>query len=52
MSKSSQTHLYAGLLIYRIQRNVEFLLINDSFTNKKHWVCPKGLVLGQEDEIK
>ncbi|KAI8089391.1 uncharacterized protein BX664DRAFT_314602 [Halteromyces radiatus] len=50
MDKPSQTHLYAGLLVYRSQRNIEFLLLNDSFTNKKHWFCPKGLIIGQEDE--
>ncbi|KAG2226931.1 hypothetical protein INT45_010210 [Circinella minor] len=52
MDKSSQNNLYAGLLIYRSQRNVEYLLLNDSFTNKKHWFCPKGQVIGQEDEVK
>ncbi|KAI9495893.1 hypothetical protein BDB00DRAFT_786111 [Zychaea mexicana] len=52
MDKSSQNNLYAGLLIYRLQRNVEYLLLNDSFTNKKHWFCPKGQVIGQEDEVK
>ncbi|KAG2195420.1 hypothetical protein INT47_002859 [Mucor saturninus] len=52
MDKPSQTKLYAGLVIYRIQRNVEYLLLNDSFTNKKHWFCPKGQVIGNEDEIK
>ncbi|KAI7865651.1 hypothetical protein BDF14DRAFT_1744067 [Spinellus fusiger] len=52
MDKPSHTHLYAGLLIYRVQRNIEFLLLNDSFTNKKYWFCPKGQVIGQEDPIK
>ncbi|ORZ05799.1 hypothetical protein BCR42DRAFT_427797 [Absidia repens] len=52
MDRPSQTHLYAGLIVYRSLRNIEFLLLNDSFTNKKHWFCPKGLVLGQEDELK
>ncbi|KAI8646436.1 hypothetical protein BD408DRAFT_410223 [Parasitella parasitica] len=52
MDKPSQTKPYAGLVIYRIQRNVEFLLLNDSFSNKKHWFCPKGQVIGNEDEIK
>lgn len=52
MDKPSQTKPYAGLVIYRIQRNVEYLLLNDSFTNKKHWFCPKGQVIGNEDEIK
>lgn len=53
MDKPSQTKPYAGLIIYRINRNnVEYLLLNDSFTNKKHWFCPKGQVLGNEDEIK
>lgn len=52
MDKACQNNLYAGLLIYRLQRNVEYLLLNDTFTNKKHWFCPKGQVIGQEDEIK
>lgn len=52
MDKPSQTKLYAGLVIYRIQRNVEYLLLNDSFTNKKHWFCPKGQIIGNEEEIK
>ncbi|KAI7875390.1 hypothetical protein K492DRAFT_210976 [Lichtheimia hyalospora FSU 10163] len=52
MDRSPQNNLYAGLLIYRLQRNVEYLLLNDSFTNKKHWFCPKGQVIGQEDEVK
>ncbi|CEP10318.1 hypothetical protein [Parasitella parasitica] len=52
MDKPSQPKPYAGLVIYRIQRNVEFLLLNDSFANKKHWFCPKGQVIGNEDEIK
>ncbi|KAL9537231.1 hypothetical protein MBANPS3_011962 [Mucor bainieri] len=52
MDKPSQAKPYAGLVIYRIQRNVEFLLLNDSFTNKKNWFCPKGQVIGNEDEIK
>lgn len=52
MDKPCQNNLYSGLLIYRVQRNVEYLLLNDSFTNKKHWFCPKGEVIGQEDEIK
>ncbi|KAI8975977.1 hypothetical protein BDB01DRAFT_853480 [Pilobolus umbonatus] len=49
---SSQPTLYAGLVIYRIQKNVEYLLLHDSFTNKKHWFCPKGQVIGNEDELK
>ncbi|KAF7723412.1 nudix (nucleoside diphosphate linked moiety X)-type motif 2 [Apophysomyces ossiformis] len=52
MDKPSQTNLYAGLLIYRLQRNVEYLLLNDSFSKRKHWFCPKGQVIGQEDEIQ
>ncbi|GAN08122.1 bis(5'-nucleosyl)-tetraphosphatase [Mucor ambiguus] len=52
MDKPSQAKPYAGLVIYRIQRNVEFLLLNDSFANKKNWFCPKGQVIGNEDEIK
>ncbi|CAO3663691.1 unnamed protein product [Rhizopus microsporus] len=54
MDKPSQNNLYAGLIIYRIQRhnNIEYLLLNDTFTNKKHWFCPKGQVIGNEDTIK
>ncbi|KAJ3064783.1 nudix (nucleoside diphosphate linked moiety X)-type motif 2, partial [Quaeritorhiza haematococci] len=43
---------YAGIVIYRIQRSIEFLLVNDSFSNKRHWTPPKGKVIGQEDELK
>lgn len=50
MDKPSQTKSYSGLIIYRIQRNVEYLLLNDSFANKKDWFCPKGPVLGNEDD--
>ncbi|KAI8137841.1 hypothetical protein BJV82DRAFT_633429 [Fennellomyces sp. T-0311] len=52
MDKSSENKLYSGLLIYRLQRNVEYLLLNDSFTNKKHWFFPEGEVKGKEDEVK
>ncbi|KAI8070012.1 hypothetical protein BC940DRAFT_296725 [Gongronella butleri] len=52
MSKSAHIHQYAGLLIYRAQRNIEFLLLNDSFAKKKHWFCPKGKLLDQDDEAK
>ncbi|RUS16862.1 hypothetical protein BC938DRAFT_476439 [Jimgerdemannia flammicorona] len=52
MDKIQQGNLYAGLLIYRAQRNIEFLLLNDTFSNKKHWIAPKGRVIGQEDELK
>ncbi|KAI9485817.1 MAG: hypothetical protein EXX96DRAFT_613668 [Benjaminiella poitrasii] len=52
MDKPSQTKPYAGLVIYRIQRNIEYLLINDSFSNKKHWFCPKGPIIGNEEDIK
>lgn len=54
MDKPSLNNLYAGLIIYRIQRknNIEYLLLNDTFTNKKHWFCPKGQVIGNEDSIK
>ncbi|CAO3661681.1 unnamed protein product [Rhizopus stolonifer] len=54
MDKPSQNNLYAGLIIYRTQRknNTEYLLLNDTFTNKKHWFCSKGQVIGNEDTIK
>ncbi|KAI9280052.1 hypothetical protein BY458DRAFT_553467 [Sporodiniella umbellata] len=54
MDKPSQNNLYAGLIIYRTQRknNIEYLLLNDTFTNKKHWFCPKGQVIGTEDVVK
>ncbi|KAI7902453.1 uncharacterized protein BX663DRAFT_76035 [Cokeromyces recurvatus] len=52
MDKPSQTKPYAGLVIYRTQRNIEYLLINDSFSNKKHWFCPKGPIIGNEEDIK
>ncbi|KAK9729070.1 hypothetical protein K7432_000583 [Basidiobolus ranarum] len=41
-----------GLLIFRQQRSIEFLLINDTFSNKRHWTPPKGKVIGDEDELK
>ncbi|CAG8768252.1 24669_t:CDS:2, partial [Racocetra persica] len=40
------------ILIYRILRQVEFLLLNDTFSHKKHWTAPKGEVIRQEDEVK
>ncbi|KAI8804323.1 hypothetical protein BJ742DRAFT_825696 [Cladochytrium replicatum] len=43
---------YAGLVLYRIHRVPEFLLLNDSFSNKRHWTPPKGRVIGQENEVK
>lgn len=52
MDKIQQGNLYAGLLIYRAQRNIELLLLNDTFSHKKHWIAPKGRVIGQEDELK
>ncbi|ORX96918.1 hypothetical protein K493DRAFT_407074 [Basidiobolus meristosporus CBS 931.73] len=41
-----------GFLIFRQQRSLEFLLINDTFSNKRHWTPPKGKVIGDEDELK
>ncbi|CAJ0645451.1 8613_t:CDS:2 [Entrophospora sp. SA101] len=41
-----------GILLYRIQRHIEFLLLNDTFSNKRHWTAPKGRVIRQEDEVK
>ncbi|KAL1921850.1 uncharacterized protein VTP21DRAFT_10492 [Calcarisporiella thermophila] len=50
---SPSGNVYAGLLIYRLQRNTsEFLLLNDSFSHKRHWTVPKGRVIGNEDLIK
>ena len=34
----------AGLIIYRLQRTPEFLLFNDSYSQKRHWSPPKGFV--------
>ncbi|KAG9300779.1 hypothetical protein G9A89_023577 [Geosiphon pyriformis] len=48
----SQTLHVTGILIYRLHRQVEFLLLNDNFTHKKHWTAPKGNVIGFEDELK
>ncbi|KAI9207071.1 uncharacterized protein BJ171DRAFT_311248 [Polychytrium aggregatum] len=43
---------YASLLIYRFNRNtIEFLLVNDSFSNKRHWSPPRGKIIGQEDPL-
>jgi hypothetical protein len=42
----------AGLLLYRVQRSVEFLLFNDTFSQKRHWIPPKGRVIGIEDDVK
>ncbi|KAI9289722.1 hypothetical protein BC943DRAFT_80878 [Umbelopsis sp. AD052] len=50
MERNLQLNLYSGLLIYRATRNTEFLLYNDTFSNKRHWGPPKGRVIGQEDE--
>ncbi|KAJ3123875.1 nudix (nucleoside diphosphate linked moiety X)-type motif 2 [Nowakowskiella sp. JEL0407] len=45
--------LSAGLILYRIQRIPEFLLINDSLnSSKRHWSPPKGRVIGNEDELR
>ncbi|KAI8578715.1 hypothetical protein K450DRAFT_245163 [Umbelopsis ramanniana AG] len=52
MERNLQLNLYSGLLIYRTTRNTEFLLYNDTFSNKRHWGPPKGRVIGQEDEKK
>ncbi|KAJ3325490.1 nudix (nucleoside diphosphate linked moiety X)-type motif 2 [Blyttiomyces sp. JEL0837] len=43
---------YAGVILYRIQRSTEFLLLNDSYSNKRHWAPPKGKIIGSEDEVK
>jgi hypothetical protein len=50
-NKSQPLHV-TGILTYRIQRQVEFLLLNDTFSHKKHWTAPKGTVIRQEDEVK
>ncbi|CAI2178434.1 6132_t:CDS:2 [Funneliformis geosporum] len=50
-NKSLPLHV-TGILIYRIQRQVEFLFLNDTFSHKKHWTAPKGTVIRQEDEVK
>jgi len=50
-NKSQPLHV-TGILVYRIQRQVEFLLLNDTFGHKKYWSAPKGEVIGQEDELK
>ncbi|CAG8597750.1 8289_t:CDS:2 [Ambispora gerdemannii] len=50
-NKSQALHV-TGILIYRLQRQVEFLLLNDNFSHKKHWTAPKGKVIGLEDELK
>ncbi|KAJ2651573.1 hypothetical protein IW137_000603 [Coemansia sp. RSA 1287] len=44
----------AGLLIYRIsaRKPIEYLLLNDSYENHKHWYPPKGRTPGTEDELK
>ncbi|KAG2173776.1 hypothetical protein INT43_005196 [Umbelopsis isabellina] len=52
MDSNLQLNLYSGLLIYRATRSPEFLLFNDSFSNKRYWGPPKGRVIGQEDEKK
>jgi len=50
-NKSQPLHV-TGILVYRIQRQVEFLLLNDTFGHKKYWSAPKGEVIGHEDELK
>ncbi|KAJ2076703.1 hypothetical protein H4R24_005553 [Coemansia sp. RSA 988] len=44
----------AGLLIYRIspRKPIEYLLLNDSLDNHRHWYPPKGKRIGSEDELK
>ncbi|KAI8835547.1 eIF4-gamma/eIF5/eIF2-epsilon-domain-containing protein [Chytridium lagenaria] len=39
-------------LSQRDKRSTEFLLLNDSYSNKRHWAPPKGKVIGNEDEVK
>lgn len=34
--------LGAGILLYRLQRTPEFLLIHDSYSPRRHWTPPKG----------
>jgi hypothetical protein len=34
--------LAAGILLYRLQRTPEFLLIHDSYSQRRHWTPPKG----------
>lgn len=43
---------YAGLIVYRIGSDIEFLLLNDSCSDRRHWTPPKGKVVAQEDERK
>ncbi|CAG8669444.1 9050_t:CDS:2, partial [Acaulospora morrowiae] len=50
-NKSQPLHV-TGILLYRIQKQIEFLLLNDTFSHKKHWTAPKGVVIRQEDELK
>lgn len=33
----------AGILLYRTRHNIEFLLVNDSFSNKRHWCVGRSL---------
>ncbi|KAJ2355672.1 hypothetical protein GGF43_002552, partial [Coemansia sp. RSA 2618] len=44
----------AGLLIYRIspRKPIEYLLLNDSYENHRHWYPPKGRTVGAENELK
>jgi len=40
----------AGLVLYRISnKGLEFLLVNDSFNNNRHWTPVKGELVGEED---
>ena len=36
------TKAAAGLIIYRMQKTPEFLLVNDTFAGRRHWTPPKG----------
>ncbi|KAJ2714981.1 hypothetical protein H4R19_001452 [Coemansia spiralis] len=44
----------AGTVLYRVgpQRPVEYLVVNESFKNHRHWCPPKGRRVGDEDELK
>jgi ADP-ribose pyrophosphatase YjhB (NUDIX family) len=41
----------AGFILTRISnKGLEFLLVNDSFNNNRHWTPPKGEIIEGEDE--
>ncbi|KAI8817971.1 eIF4-gamma/eIF5/eIF2-epsilon-domain-containing protein [Fimicolochytrium jonesii] len=44
----------AGILLYRLRPHqaVDFLLVNDFLSHKRHWTPPKGKLIGKEDELK